>query len=136
MSELSSNYFYSREYTTGELVRRLSMLAWQFRRDCLLSLLMSLTLLVLALGGLQLLGVSIDVIRHALDPAQRAPVYFFHWNPPASWTPLQIVTVLASAIVVQALLRAMLTYQYNMLTARLTQGKIVPDLRARLYARL
>jgi ATP-binding cassette subfamily B protein len=42
---------------------------------------------------------------------------------------------MAVAIVVQAMLRR-LTYQYNMTTARLTQGKIVPDLRDRVYAKL
>ena len=36
----------------------------------------------------------------------------------------------------QAALRAALTYHYNMTTARLTQGKIVPDLRDRVYAKL
>jgi ATP-binding cassette subfamily B protein len=43
---------------------------------------------------------------------------------------------MAVAIVAQALLRAVLTYHYNMTTARLTQGKIVPDLRDRVYAKL
>src|SRR3974377_218700 len=123
-------------YSTGELVRRLLALAWQFRGDCLLSLLLSLALLLLGLVGLQLLGLVIDVIRHALDPSQRVPVYPFGWTPPSRWVPLQIVTFLSLAIVAQALLRAVLTYQYNMVTARLTQGKIVPDLRDRLYDRL
>lgn len=123
-------------YSTGELVRRLLALAWQFRTDCLLSVLLSLVLLLLGLAGLQLLGVVIDVIRHALDPLQRAPVYPFGWTPPHTWTPLQVVSALSGAIVVQAVLRAWLTYEYNMVTARLTQGKIVPGLRDRLYARL
>ena len=123
-------------YSTGELVRRLLALAWQFRTDCLLSALLSLTLLLLGLAGLQLLGTVIDVIRHGLDPVQRAPVYPFGWIPPEGWAPLKIVTALSGAIVVQALLRAWLTYEYNMVTARLTQGKIVPGLRDRLYARL
>jgi ABC-type multidrug transport system fused ATPase/permease subunit len=125
-----------RRYGTGDLVRRLLALAWRFRRDCLLSLLLSLALLLLGLAGLQLLGVVIDVIRHALDPAQRAPVYPFGWSPPIRWTPLQIISALSLGIMAQALLRALLTYQYNMVTARLTQGKIVPELRDRLYDRL
>src|SRR6266404_4804701 len=125
-----------RGYSNPELVRRLLALAWQFRRDCLVSVSLSLTLLLLGLAGLQWLGVVIDVIRHALDATQRAPVYPFGWRPPTSWTPLQIVTALALAIVAQALLRAVLTYHYNMTTARLTQGKIVPDLRDRVYAKL
>jgi ATP-binding cassette subfamily B protein len=49
---------------------------------------------------------------------------------------LDIITLLAWVIIAQAVLRAWLTYQYNMVTARLTQGKIVPDLRDRLYAKL
>jgi ATP-binding cassette, subfamily B, bacterial len=136
MSEVRSWKAGEHSYSTGELVRRLLALAWQFRWDCLLSLVLSLTLLLLALAALQLLGVTIDVIRHALDPAQRPPVYPLGWTPPASWTPLQIVRALAFAIIAQAVLRAWLTYHYNMVTARLTQGKIVPDLRGRLYARL
>jgi len=101
-------------------------LAWQFRRDCLLSLALSLTLLLLGLVGLQLLGLVIDVIRYALDPSQRPPIYPFGWLPPHKWTPLQTVTALALAIVAQALLRAVLTYQYNMTTARLTQARSCP----------
>jgi ATP-binding cassette subfamily B protein len=136
MSQPAATTTGEHRYGTGELVRRLLALAWQFRGDCLLSVVLSIALLLLGLAGLQLLGVVIDVIRHALDPSQRAPVYPFGWSPPAVWTPLQIVTAMSLAIVAQALLRAVLTYQYNMVTAQLTQGKIVPDLRDRLYAKL
>ena len=136
MSDLPSSKAYERRYSSGELVRRLLALAWQFRGDCLRSLVQSLLLLLLGLAGLQLLGLVIDVIRHALDPTQRAPAYPFGWTPPAGWSPLQIVTAMAVAIVVQAMLRAALTYRYNMTTARLTQGKIVPDLRDRVYDKL
>jgi ATP-binding cassette, subfamily B, bacterial len=136
MSDSPSSKPYERCYSSGELVRRLLALAWQFRGDCLRSLALSVMLLLLGLVGLQLLGVVIDVIRHALDPTQRAPVYPFGWRPPAGWTPLHTVTVMALAIVAQAVLRAVLTYHYNMTTARLTQGKIVPDLRDRVYDKL
>jgi ATP-binding cassette subfamily B protein len=125
-----------RDYPAGELVRRLLRVAWRYRADFLLSLALSLALLLLGLLGLQLLGVVIDVIRHALDPSQRAPDYPFGWAPPANWTALRVVTALSVAIIVQAVLRAALTWAYNMTTARLTQGEIVPDLRDQLYARL
>ncbi|MCX6930259.1 MAG: ABC transporter ATP-binding protein, partial [Verrucomicrobia bacterium] len=136
MSDSPTSKQHERRYSSGELVRRLLALAWQFRGDCLRSVGLSMMLLLLGLVGLQLLGLVIDVIRHALDPTQRAPVYPFGWHPPAGWTPLQIVTAMALAIIVQAMLRAVLTYHYNMTTARLTQGKIVPNLRDRVYDKL
>jgi len=117
-------------------VRRLLALAWRFRRDCLLSVILGLGLLLLSLAGLQLLGLVIDVIRHALDPAQQPPAYPFGWHPPANWPALKVVMMLSLAIVGQAILRAFLTYSYNMVTARLTQGEIVPELRSQLYAKL
>jgi ABC-type multidrug transport system fused ATPase/permease subunit len=123
-------------YSTGELAGRLLSLAWRFRADCIWSVVLSLVLLLLSIAGLKLLGLVIDVIRHALDPSLPQPLYPFGWNPPAVWSPLQIVTALAAAIVVQAIFRAVLTYAYNMTTARLTQGEIVPTLRAQIYAKL
>jgi ATP-binding cassette subfamily B protein len=123
-------------YSTGNLVRRLLALAWQFRGDCVWSVVLSLVLLLLGIIGLKLLGVVIDVIRHALNASTPVPQYPFGWQPPLEWSPLQIVTALSLAIVAQAILRAGLTYSYNMVTARLTQGEIVPELRAQIYAKL
>ena len=97
---------------------------------------LSLVLLLLGILGLNLLGVVIDVIRHALDPSLPPPHYPFGWQPPAGWTPFHTVTALASAIVIQAIIRFPLTYYYSMVTARLTQGEIVPALRADIYAKL
>jgi ATP-binding cassette subfamily B protein len=136
MPELEPSQTSEQQYSTKELVRRLLAVAWKFRGDCLLSLALSIFLLLLGLAGLQLLGVVIDVIRHALDPSQRQPLFPFGWKPPASLEPLRIVTILSLAIIAQAVFRALLTYQYNMVTARLTQGKLVPYLRDRLYDRL
>jgi ATP-binding cassette subfamily B protein len=123
-------------YSTAKLVRRLLALAWQFRADCIWSTVLSLVLLLFGIAGLKLLGLVIDVIRHALDPSLPPPLYPFGWNPPTSWSALQIVTAIAATIMIIATVRAVLTYIYNMITARLTQGEIVPTLRAQLYAKL
>lgn len=137
MAGLSDKTEADARYSTGHLVRRLLALAWRFRFDCVLSVVLSLALLLLGILGLKLLGVVIDVIRHAINPSGTpAPQYPFDWHPPAGWSPLQIVTTLSLAIVVQAILRAGLNYTYNMVTARLTQGEIVPELRAQIYAKL
>ena len=123
-------------YSTGILIQRLLALAWQFRADCVWSVVLSLVLLLLGIMGLKLLGLVIDVIRRALDSSLPPPVYPLGWQPPAEWSALQTVTAIAVTIMVLALLRAVLTYLYNMITARLTQGEIVPTLRAQLYAKL
>ncbi|HEX4349829.1 MAG TPA: ABC transporter ATP-binding protein, partial [Verrucomicrobiae bacterium] len=123
-------------YSTGILVRRLLALAWQFRANCIWSMVLSLVLLLLGIAGLQLLGLVIDVIRQAQNPKLPPPSYPLGWHPPTEWSPLHVVTVLSLAIVIQALFRAGLTYAYNMVTARLTQGEIVPALRAQVYEKL
>jgi ABC-type multidrug transport system fused ATPase/permease subunit len=136
-TEPASKTFADDRYSTGNLVRRLLALAWRFRADCVWSVVLSLALLLLGIAGLKLLGVVIDVIRHAMNPSGTpAPAYPFGWQPPAEWSALQIVTALALTIVAQAIVRALLTYSYNMVTARLAQGEIVPELRAQLYAKL
>jgi ATP-binding cassette subfamily B protein len=132
----SNNIPADERYSIGNLVRRLLALACQFRADCVWSTVLSLVLLLLGIAGLKLLGLVIDVIRRALDSSLPPPAYPFGWSPPAGWPALQIVTALAVAIMVLAMLRAVLTYAYNMITARLTQGEIVPTLRAQLYAKL
>lgn len=124
------------QYTSGQLFWRLLGLAWRFKGDCLLSLVLSGLLLLLAVVGLQWLGVAVDVIRHALDPSVKAPTFPFGLSPPPGWLPLRVVTWLSIGIMAQAVLRALLTYYYSIVTARLTQGKIVPELRDRLYDRL
>jgi ATP-binding cassette subfamily B protein len=136
MSGTVNNIASDERYSTKELVSRLFALAWRFRADCVWSVVLSLILLLLGIMGLKLLGVVIDIIRQALNPALPPPVYPFGWNPPVGWSALQIVTAIAVAIMVLAMLRAALTYLFNMITARLTQGEIVPALRAQLYAKL
>jgi ABC-type multidrug transport system fused ATPase/permease subunit len=97
---------------------------------------LSLLLLLLGITGLKLLGLVIDIIRQALDPSLPPPVYPLGWKPPAEWPAVQVVAAIAVVIMLLALIRAPLTYAYNMVTARLTQGEIVPALRAQMYAKL
>lgn len=60
-------------YSTGNWCARLIGVAWKYRGDCVVPVVLSLVLLLLGLAGLQFLGIVIDVIRYALDPTQRAP---------------------------------------------------------------
>ena len=87
------------EYLVAKLAGvGLLALAWQFRADCVWSVVLSLVLLLLGIMGLKLLGLVIDVIRRALDSSLPPPVYPLGWQPPAEWSALQTVTVIAVTI--------------------------------------
>ena len=90
-------------YSTKNLIRRLLSLAWQFRADCVWSVVLSLLLLLLGIVGLKLLGLVIDIIRRALDHSLPPSVYPFGWHPPPDWSALQTVTAIAVTIMVLAL---------------------------------
>ena len=86
-------------YSSWNLIRRLSARAWRFRADCLWSLVLSLVLLLLSIAGLNCLGVVIDVIRQALDPALPRPVSPYGWQPPATWPAVRMMFLLSGRII-------------------------------------
>jgi hypothetical protein len=55
-SGTSNNISADERYSTGKLIRRLFVLAWQFRADCIWSVILSLILLLLGIAGLKLPG--------------------------------------------------------------------------------
>jgi len=119
------------------LIKRLLGLTWKYRSGCLKALSLQVLLLAMALGGLGLTGVGIDFIRHELQPASTKPPHWpFHLAPPSDWPPLQVVTVVAVAILGLAVLRSLLNYAYAIHLSKLLQGNIVVDLRARVYNKL
>ena len=124
------------DHSNATLVRRLLGVAWTYRRGCLKVLALQLFLLIGNVGGLGLAGVGIDFIAHRVDPARSAP----HWPggmaPPAAWSPMMVVALLAAGVLAVALLRAWLDFYYQMSLARLVQGEIVVDLRAAVYDKL
>ena len=85
-------------YSERELIRRLLVLAWRFRTDCIWSVVLSFVLLLLGIGGLKLLGLVIDVIRGALDPALPAAVYPLGGSH-RRWSALRTVAAIAVVII-------------------------------------
>ena len=119
-----------------EILRRLFALAWQYRRDCLAVLAYQAALLALGLAGLGAVGLGVDAIRAAVDPAA-GPA-----RPPAGLTWLfrqdALVTVLAlaGAVLGMAGLRSLLNYLYSIAVGRLLQMDVVPRLRAAVFDKL
>ncbi len=111
-------------------------MAWRYRGACLRAIAMQVALIALGLLLLSMMGLGVDIIRHAVQPDSPAPRFPFAWAPPADWTARVQVAVLAGAMVVAALLRALLAYGYGMVVARLLQAEIVVDLRRRVYDKL
>ena len=125
------------EASTGALIKRLLLLTWQYRWGCLRVLAIQVLMITLALSGLGLLGVGIDLIaHHAGIEGAKPPRYPFGLAPPESWSAMTIAVVIALGILVLALLRATLTYLYTMEINKLIQGRIVVDLRASVYNKL
>ena len=118
------------------LVHRLLGVAWTYRRGCLKVLVLQLFLLVGNVGGLGLAGIGIDFIAHRVDAARPSPRWPFGWAPPAAWSPMTVVALLAAGVLAVAILRAWLDFSYQLSLARLVQGEIVVDLRGAVYDKL
>src|SRR3954463_16416395 len=88
--------------STTDLVKRLLLLSWTYRRGCLAVLRYQVVLLAMGVFGLGLTGLAIDVIRHAVSPATRAPQWPFGLAPPASFSDLAVVAFIGAAVLVMA----------------------------------
>ncbi|MBI5688568.1 MAG: ABC transporter ATP-binding protein [Verrucomicrobia bacterium] len=121
--------------TNGALVRRLFALAWRYRVHCLQVLALQLALLTMGLSGLSLTGVGIDYIKHQVDgtPLASSPLTLLL---PTTWTPAQVLGLLAALILALAGARAYLNFTYAVSVNRLVQQRLVVDLRGEVYDRL
>jgi ATP-binding cassette, subfamily B, bacterial len=122
--------------SNSQILRRLFRFAWQYRRDCLAVLSYQGVLLALGLAGLGAVGLAVDTIRRALDPAAAAPRWPFGWQPPAGATAMSLTVGLALLVLLMAALRALLNYRYSTAVGRLLQLDIVPRLRSEVFDKL
>jgi len=149
----------SPQHTNRTLIRRMLGLAWKYRWGCTKLLAVNVILLAMGIYGLSLMGVGVDFIRyemashnahpeavaqsiHSADvsavshAAPKPPKWPFGIHPPATWTRGQVLVAIACGILALAILRAVLNFWNVILTNRLTQGSIVVDLRAQVYAKM
>jgi len=131
------------------VVLRLLRLSWQYRWGCIKILTLQMVLLAMGLSGLGLTGLGIDIVRHDVlsrsnvhNPSAqekaglKAPTWPLGLEPPQSWTALQKVLLVAVGILLFAVVRSALNGYYSVSMAALLQGKIVVDLRAKVYDKL
>lgn len=115
---------------------RLMELAWHYRCGCLKVLAIQLVLLLMGLSGLGLTGLGIDVVRHHVQADARPPQWPFGLAPPGNWSPMWGVVAVGGGILLLALVRSALNGWYMIALAELLQGRIVVDLRAKVYDKL
>ncbi len=110
-------------------------LTWKFRLGCVRAVVAQMLLLALALSGLKLSGIGIDVIHHAIRPEAPPPRWPFGIAPPGEWSAMTQVLALVTGILLFAGVRVALGYINTLLQERLVQD-IVIHLRASVYDKL
>lgn len=122
--------------SNAAVVRRLLALSWRYRRGCVEVLVYQLILLAMGLAGLGLTGLGIDFIRQQVQTDAKPPHWPWGLSPPDDWKPMAVISCIAVAVMIFALLRAVLNYFYSMAVARLVEQQIVVHLRAQVYDKL
>src|SRR5260221_448318 len=122
--------------SNAALVKRLLVLSWQYRRQCISVLSFQVVLLAMGLTGLRLSGVAIDTIQHALQPNTVEPKFPFGAHPPAEWSTMHVVAIIGLVVLAMAAIRGLLNYFYAVSVGRLVNLEIVPTLRAQVYDKM
>ena len=125
-----------RTYSQRELLARLVALAWKHWPGCLLLMTQQALLVLLTLAGLGGVGLGVDYVRHQLDHSGPPPHFPLAWQPPAGWSPMHVLTIICTAMLGVALLRAWLSYWAAVTNNRLGQAQIVVELRSSVYAKM
>ncbi len=115
---------------------RLLGLCWRERSLCLQVIFSQVALLVLSLAGLGSTGLGIDYLRFVLQRGAPAVRWPFGLAPPAGWSHLTVIGVIALAVVVAALARGALSWLSGALLARLVHRKVIAGLQTAVFAKL
>lgn len=117
-------------------LRRLLGLTWQYRSACFAVFGLQVALLALALGGLSLTGLCVDVLRHALDPKAPEPRWPLGLQPPTDWGTRGQLYAIGALVLVMGAVYAGLAYAHGIQNGRVQHLKLVPELRARVFEKL
>lgn len=115
-------------------LRRLLVIAWSYRADCLALLALQMAAVLLTVTVFALAGVAVDHLRHCADPS--APVPALPFFVPGTATPGEATAWLAGGIVAAAAARAALSFAFGLVSVRFLHGRIVVNLRAQVFAKL
>ena len=126
------------DVSNAVLVRRLSKLAWRYRRGCIKVLVLQTLALLLGLVGLGLTGFGIDVIRHDVTGGPGGaglPVYWFGEVNLVEGAAMGTLGVVAGTLLVVAAGYAV-AWNRAMVAEALLVQEIVVRLRSGVYDKL
>ncbi len=121
--------------STVALILRLLRLTWGYKDQVLRIVVLQMVLLALALSGLGLIGLGLDVIGQAIGESGKPPRWPLGFEPPAGWSAMTKVLVIAGAVFAVAALRFVLDRQSWVWKAVLVRD-IVVDLRKQVYDKM
>ncbi len=117
------------------LLRRLLLLAIEYRRPCAAVVGMQTLLVVLNLATLGLTGLGIDYLQWSVLKPTESPGWPLGLSPPAGWSSLSVITGLSAGVFLAAILSAGLKYLGSVASAALSQ-RILIRLRTQIYEKL
>lgn len=115
---------------------RLLRLCWAERARCVAVLLCQTGLLALGLVGLGSAGLGIDFLRSLLQTGAPPVRWPFGLVPPAAWSPMTVLGVIAGVVVLSAVLRGALTWLSGAVLARLVHRHVISRLQTAVFAKL
>jgi len=121
---------------TSSPLRRLLRLTWHYRAACLRVLMLQTALLGLGLGGLSLVGLCVDLLRHALDASAPVPVWPLGLSPPSSWSASERLLLLGGLVLLLGSLYGMFSFAHGVQSGRMQHLRLVPELRASVFHKL
>ena len=120
----------------SSVLLRLLGLCWRERARCVQVILCQIGLLTLGLVGLGSAGIGIDYLRSILQPNAPHVRWPFGISPPAAWSPMTVLIVIALIVIAAAMLRGALTWLSGALLARLVHRKVIAGLQTAVFSKL
>ncbi len=118
------------------LTRWMLSLCWQFRRLFALAAILQVALTLFAVFGLNVVGLGIDYLAFVSGMREAGPAWPLGWQPPAGWTPMEVILLLSSVALLSAVAHGLLFYGAAASTAKLVHGKLAPQLQRQVFGKL
>lgn len=125
----------ARNVSNWSLIKRLLRFSWQFRKRCLLVVVLQSLILLLTIASVNLAGLAIDYLRLVLTGGTDI-VWPLGIHPPEGAAPFNVILAIGLCVAVFALLRAVLEYYNELSRGLLIHVDIVLHLRSEVYKKL